>query len=280
MGKYGTLTDYDSSARDYELLRRPSSATVQALRMVFSAVPDEAVVLSLGCGTGHYEEALFDGRGVVGLDRSSAMLRMARTRVEHCVEGDIVRLPFADSIFEGVYFVQSLHHVGANLSIKPSERDELRKTALAEAVRVLRKGPVAIVQRDPSQIQAVWFWEYFPAALATKLAIQPRIDAVLAWLKELGIGHLRAIPVDDPMIEGFYDAESPLDASFRRAFSEFSYLTCKQLSEGEERLRAAIRSGRVVRDIETCRRKFAETGGTVFVVSGIKPAARCASSSA
>ena len=276
MGKCNTLTDYDSSARDYERLRRPSPATVQALRAVFSSVPDEGVVLSLGCGTGHYEEALFHGRGVIGLDRSSAMLRMARARVEHCVEGYIVRLPFADSIFEGVYFVQSLHHVGANLSINPSDRDELRKTALAEAVRVLRKGPLAIVQRDSSQIEAVWFWKYFPAALATKLAIQPRIDAVMAWLSELGIEHLRATPVDDPMIESFYDAESPLDVRFQRAFSEFGYLTHKQRSEGTKRLRAAIRSGRVADEIETCRKRFAEIGGTVFVVSGIKPFARSA----
>ena len=186
------------------------------------------------------------------------------------MHGDMLNLPFEDGSFDGVYLVQSLHHVAANLRITQQERDEARRKALSEAVRVLRRGPLAIVQRDPSQNAAIWFWKYFPTALETKLVIQPRVALLLKWLREFGLKSLEARPVDDPMIDGFYAAEAPLNPAFQRSFSEFSYLSASELSEGTRELRSAIDAGQVEREIEDCRHRFAKIGGTVFVLSGIK----------
>ena len=270
MADWDTVTDYDLAAADYESLRAAGPETVRELKRVFLLVPEGAHVLSIGCGTGQYEEAVFGGKGVVGLDKSERMLRIARSRVERCVHADMVDLPFDDGRFDGVYFVHSLHHVGATLSISQTERDEARKTALREASRVLKEGPIAIVQRDPSQNEAVWFWKYFPKALETKLVIQPRVEVLQEWLCELGIDDVKARPVDDPMIAGFYTAEAPLRPAFQRSFSEFSYLTPSELAQGVKRLCAAIHAGHVVQEIDACKRRFAEIGGTVFVLSGMK----------
>jgi len=268
MVKTDTLTDYDSSASHFDELRKPSHAIVATLRKTFPVSSD--LILSIGCGTGRYEKAFRGGKNVVGLDKSEGMISLAKKRVQYCSLGDMANLPFADGMFGGVYFMQSLHHLGANLEITPDERDNARKHALREAIRVLRRGPLMIFQRDPSQNQAVWFWKYFPRALEVKLIIQPRVSTLLKWLKSFGLTNVWATPVHDPMIRGFYDPEAPMDPEFRYSFSEFSYLSENEILQGTEKLRIAVENGTAQRDVEICRQKFAEIGGTVFVVSAVK----------
>ncbi len=66
-------------------------------------------ILELGCGTGRVSLPVAkDGAEVVGIDRSSAMLARARTRLRrsklagrlHLVRGDITALPFPDRRFD------------------------------------------------------------------------------------------------------------------------------------------------------------------------------------
>ena len=71
-----------------------------------------AEVLDVGCGNGPYERLLVDRghRGaVVALDASIGML--ARVRSEERVQGDVQRLPFADSAFDVVLAPHMLYHV-------------------------------------------------------------------------------------------------------------------------------------------------------------------------
>jgi SAM-dependent methyltransferase len=98
-------------------------------------------LLELGCGTGRLLLPLARGRtGLVGLDRSAAMLERARTRASRLprrrrprlVRGDVRGLPFADRAFGAVLAPYGL------LQSLLTDRD-LRR-ALAEAARVLRRG--------------------------------------------------------------------------------------------------------------------------------------------
>jgi hypothetical protein len=166
--------------------------------------------------------------------------------------------------------MQSLHHVGANLNITPQTREKARRQALSEAVRVIERGPIIIIQRDPSQNQAVWFWKYFPEALETKLKIQPNVSEILNWLSELGLSKVQAYPVHDPMAKGFFNPESPLDSNFRKSFSDFSYLTPDQIRTGIESLSQSIIDGSVHKEITECKEKFKKIGGTVFFIQGHK----------
>ena len=265
-----TVTPYNDWADDYDRFRHPSHVLVRTLHKILAPASKRGPILSLGCGTGQYEAVLGLDR-IVGLDKSPSMLRIARNRVWKCVLGDMRDLPFPDGSFVGVYLMQSLHHVGNNFNIDSDDRRQQRKRVLTEAFRVLSVGPVAIVQRDPSQNRVVWFWKYFPEALRKKLLIQPQVSSILAWLAEVGFAEGRSIPLDDPMIKGFCEPQAPLDPGFRRSFSEFSYLSQHEIARGVKRLTQAIQTGAVSQDIADCKARFAEIGGTVFLTTATKP---------
>jgi SAM-dependent methyltransferase len=263
-----TLTDYDTNAADFDHFRQPSTIIADRLIAAFSST--KGPILSLGCGTGKYESLLSDKVVVVGLDRSTGMIQKAKERIDHVLFGDMTAIPFAKSSFSGVYMMQSLHHIGANLGITSIQRNEVRKLVIKDAVDKISNGTLFIVQRDPSQNQAVWFWKYFPNALKTKLIIQPKVAEIVAWLKKFGLVNVVAEPIQDPMIRGFFDPRAPLDPGFRRSFSEFSYVTPEEMQQGVEQLKLAIEDGSVDADIEYCKLRFAEIGGTVFIISGEK----------
>jgi SAM-dependent methyltransferase len=266
-----TLTDYDSNAGSFDRMRRPGQETLAGLKKVLAPAAERGQLLSIGCGTGQYEGELFDaGFPLTGLDRSEGMLALAKGRIGRCVRGDMATLPFRDGAFSGVFFIQSLHHMGASFALNPEARSDARKGVLREAMRVLSSGPVAIVQRDPSQNRAVWFWRYFPRALEGKMIIQPPVSQVAGWLDELGFRKISAKPLNDAMIRGFYEPEAPLDPHFRRSFSEFTYLSREEMDQGCRELDKAIASGVVMEQIEECRRRFRELGGTLFLISAEK----------
>jgi len=232
-----TLTNYDANAAAFDQFRQPNPVIAEKLLKAFSKNNDP--ILSIGCGTGQYESIFSKKLPIIGLDRSMGMIGKAKDRIQNVSLGDMTSLPFAEHQFSGAYFMQSLHHVGANLTISQNNRDLARKRALKEAIRVIHHGPIFIVQRDPSQNQAVWFWKYFPRALEVKLIIQPKIEMYVEWFGCFGLKDVTAEAIQDPMIQGFFDPRAPLDPEFRRSFSD-------------------------------CKLRFAEIGGTVFVVSGNK----------
>ena len=267
MTKIKTLTDYDSFANDFDQMRKPSPLLIEELKKSFEF---GGKILSIGCGTGQYESLLSLTHNIIGLDKSMGMLKIAKERLSKCIMGNMIDLPFNNSEFNGVYFMQSFHHIGANFDISNDERISARKSVLKEALRVLKKGYLVIIQRDPSQNQAVWFWKYFPKALEKKLIIQPPIKNLINWLNEFELSNVMATPINDPMIKGFFDAEAPLNPQFRKSFSEFSYLSNNEMEEGVKLLKESIGDGSVWDEIDKCKKKFARIGGTVFFVSGVK----------
>jgi len=263
-----TLTNYDGQAAQYDQYRRPSPILLGNLVESFQGA--KKPILSFGCGTCRLECELSKHYQVIGMDLSAGMLTQACERLDNLVLGDMTRMPYKDGCASGVYFMQSLHHIGANRNIHDDDRKKARKEALKEAIRVLDRGPIIIVQRDPTQNQAVWFWKYFPKALETKLMIQPKVSEIVSWLNTMSLSNVEAIPIDDPMAKGFYNPETPLDPRFRSSFSEFSYLSEEDIREGVENLSKAIQDGSALEDIKQCRNRFKEIGGTVHFIKGEK----------
>jgi SAM-dependent methyltransferase len=263
-----TLTDYDANADDFDHFRQPNAYIIQKLIDAFSVLGGP--ILSVGCGTGKYEAILSEKFKIVGIDRSDAMIRKAIERIPNAILGDMTSLPFPKNSFLGAYFMQSLHHVGANLNIGMHQRNESRRNVLQQTLDLIGHGPVFIIQRDPSQNQAVWFWKYFPRALEIKLMIQPKVEMLIEWLEGFGVKNATAEPVYDPMSPGFFDPQSPLDPRFRKSFSDFSYLTENEIEIGIQELLRANRDGSVMDVIEASKLRFSEIGGTVFVISGEK----------
>lgn len=96
-------------------------------------------VLDLGCGTGRFIARLAPhGLHITGVDLTPSMLQVARQKVgpvaEGLVNGDALRLPFADNSFDCVYSLKALPHV-------PNLEDAVR-----EIGRILRPGGVAVLE--------------------------------------------------------------------------------------------------------------------------------------
>ena len=138
------LAYFSDHAEDWDELRRMHSsdeAVEAALARALEARP-LGRLLDIGTGTGRMAE-LFAERAerIVALDKSLAMLRVARAKLQHLpaervelVQGDFGSLPFAADSFDTVLFHQVLHFAQAPAAV------------LAEAARVTRPdGRVAIV---------------------------------------------------------------------------------------------------------------------------------------
>lgn len=125
-------------ADDWDELRRLHSSDEAIEAAMTRALGDVSMgsLLDIGTGTGRMAE-LFARRAnhIVALDKSLAMLRVARAKLQHLpaekvelVQGDFAALPFAAASFDTVLFHQVLHFA------------QSPGAALAEAARVTRPG--------------------------------------------------------------------------------------------------------------------------------------------
>ena len=144
-GRESQAQDYFAAhAGNWDELRRLHSADAEVEEALTAALGSGPLgrVLDIGTGTGRMAE-LFAGRAehIVALDKSPAMLRVARARLQHLgseriemIQGDFTDLPLPASSIDTVLFHQVLHFAQA-----PAE-------ALREAARVTREGGrIAIV---------------------------------------------------------------------------------------------------------------------------------------
>jgi SAM-dependent methyltransferase len=96
-------------------------------------VPARGLVLDLGCAGGRETVELGEaGMRVVGLDiaRESPRIAVAARPAYGYVEGDMIRLPFADASLDGIWASASLLHLPPGAAT----------IALTEAARVLKRG--------------------------------------------------------------------------------------------------------------------------------------------
>ena len=95
-------------------------------------------VLDIGCGAGALARRLAErGHVVTGLDPAHEAIAAARARMPEArlAVGGAEALPFGDASFDAGIFLNALHHVPG----------PLMRTALREALRVLRPGGEVIV---------------------------------------------------------------------------------------------------------------------------------------
>lgn len=135
---------FAAHADDWDELRRMHSSDDRVEEALSLALADLRLgrLLDIGTGTGRMAE-LFAASAdhIVALDKSLAMLRVARAKLQHLptervelVQGDFASLPFASASFDTVLFHQVLHFAQA-----PGQ-------VLEEAARVIRPGgQIAIV---------------------------------------------------------------------------------------------------------------------------------------
>lgn len=131
-------------AHDWDELRRLHSSDDQVEQALAGALGDCRLgrLLDIGTGTGRMAELFVEKADhIVALDKSLAMLRLARAKLQHLpaervevMQGDFTSLPFAPESFDTVLFHQVLHFAHSPAA------------ALYEAARITRGGGrIAIV---------------------------------------------------------------------------------------------------------------------------------------
>jgi SAM-dependent methyltransferase len=133
-------------------------------------------VLDIGCGTGRFLAQLAPVAKAWGVDASSEMLEVARTRagVAGLKLGTAEQLPFKDGWFERATMWLVAHLVD-------------RPRAFAEARRVLSAdGRFAVATFDPSYFDAFWLNALFPSMEAADRERFPTADELESALGEAG----------------------------------------------------------------------------------------------
>ncbi|MEV6524786.1 class I SAM-dependent methyltransferase [Longispora sp. NPDC051575] len=147
-----TRAVYDKVADQFARLHSHMPPAIVTLADDFARVGGAAgPVLDLGSGAGR-DMVFWEARGarVVGLDLSAGMLAHAAGLVAGpLVRGDMLRLPFADASFTGVWSIASLLHLP--YAVAPR--------AVAEIGRVLRPGGVLALSVQAGDGEA---WEAGP----------------------------------------------------------------------------------------------------------------------
>lgn len=182
---------YDERLRDHAL----DGDLVDLLEARGAAVSTPARVLDIGCGTGKQvavDREHLSGVRFVGVDRSAAMLRIARSRCPGAtwVRADGVRLPFAASTFDYACSQFSYHHIGRT------------RRLLAEAFRVLRpNGRFSMTNIDPWGMRGWLVYRYFPEAFEADQRDFHAVDDFVAWMRHAGFDDVRVRRTDLSKVE-------------------------------------------------------------------------------
>lgn len=108
-----TTASYDLLVDDYERRTAQVNREYRSFRQAFiDAVDARGTVADLGCGPGRdAREFATSGLSVIGLDASQNMASRARRNGVRVVVGDVRRLPFRASAFDGIWSSASLLHI-------------------------------------------------------------------------------------------------------------------------------------------------------------------------
>jgi len=194
---------YDTIGINYANLRQPDPRIEAAIG---AALGDAVTVLNVGAGTGSYEPT---DRAVTALEPSIEMIRQRPAGAAPVIRGFAEDLPFADSAFDAVMAVLTVHH----WSDQPKGLAELRRVA---------RGPTVILTFDPAH-RGFWLTDYLPELIRIDATQMPPMSAYAATL---GPVQITPVPIPHDCADGFLAAywrrpSAYLDPRIRAAISCF-----------------------------------------------------------
>ena len=180
-------------------------------------------VLDVGCGTGRLAAALAERESckVWGVDRSPAMLEVARARVPAGVglrQGLAEELPFKDGWFERAVAQLSLH-----LWDRPRAFAELRRVVTGRA---------ALATFDPEHFGEYWLNAFFPSIERIDLARFPDGETLARELRAAGFDAPRLVRLGQ---RAEISREEALAKIHGRHISTFDLLGEDEIAEGTAR---------------------------------------------
>ncbi len=225
--------DYDVVApeygRRYETQRFPGlEGTVRGF---VRARPRVALVVDVGCGTGHWLRVVgSEVRRAVGIDPSAGMLAEARAAGSELrlVRGVAEQLPLRDASADRVVCMHAFQHL------------EDRRRFAHEARRILRRGGgILIVALDPhANLDAWWIYDAFPSARRLDRERYPATSEIRALLEEAGFAETRTTVAEALTGELAFDDALARGVLGRRSTSQLMMLDDAEWEEGLRRLHA------------------------------------------
>jgi ubiquinone/menaquinone biosynthesis C-methylase UbiE len=229
-----TTTDYDELAGTYNhrYAANPMEGVGRALRALLIKIRPKRV-LEVGCGTGHWLAEIHSlGIHTFGLDRNLSMLRQAQKESlpAGLVQGDALKLPYANSSLDLIFCVNAIHHFRGC------------EAYLTEVFRVLRHGGTTLIfGMDPHDPEThLYEYDFFPGVYQHDLNRFPASTALLDTLRQCGftrVDHaiiernVRRLSGRDVFSDPFLDP---------KATSQLADLTPDEYQEGIHNMEKAI----------------------------------------
>ena len=226
------MADYNSMASEYAKHRQVHPRVLENLLSV-SHLCSSSKVLEVGCGTANYVIALktaVDCR-CWGVDPSEQMLASARRRSAEisfqC--GRAEKLSFTSDLFDLVFSVDVIHHVGG------------REEYLREAYRVLRKGGrICTVTDSEDMIRGRRpLATYFPETIDVDLRRYPRICELKELMGQAGFGGIAEATVEFPY------TLTDIQAYRDRAFSSLHLISESAFERGIAQMERDLATGAI-----------------------------------
>lgn len=214
---------------------------------LFILLPFKLHLLDAGCGTGNYAKAFLDsGIGKITLvDASQGMLSKAEKKLQSYINENRVSelkcshlpiIPFEESSFDVVAFIQVLHHLD-----KPYEGFPNLRKCIAEAKRVLKPGGVLVIDFcTHDQLRyGMWYRNLLPRSVEKNCERNMSKEELLSLLEEAGFEKAATIVCPWETIlkpEKYFNKDGPLEDEWRLMDSVW------KLAEMEGELDAALKS--------------------------------------
>jgi ubiquinone/menaquinone biosynthesis C-methylase UbiE len=253
--------NYDEMSRAYDTGRAAHLETTGKIVRLLD-VGRNSMILDLGCGTGNYAWAIHRlTKHITGLDLSPGMLAKAHAKYPEMLllQADVTNLPFESDIFDGAFAIQVFHHV------KEKER------FLEEAFRTLREEAcIALHSCSHQQMQAFWFYHYFPEGLQIDLARMPDSHVIASFLKNAGFTNVGIEICYQDVVVADETPHRYLDKRFRDSISTFAFLSEEDIELGCRRIQLDIATGEVAGIVQRSEREIANCTGGSCIVYGRK----------
>jgi ubiquinone/menaquinone biosynthesis C-methylase UbiE len=222
--------NYNSLAREYTQHRRIHPGVLAGL-LAKSHLNPASFVLEVGCGTGNYIIAIQETIGCTcsGTDPSGQMLAQARERSRQ-IRFDLGKaemLSFPRSVFDLVFSVDVIHHVGDCAAF------------YQEASRVLNPGGMVCTVTDSDDIirNRQPLSNYFPETVAVELKRYPPIPNLRQRMADAGFKEITEVRAEHQTT--IQDIQIYRD----KAFSSLHLIPQEAFERGIRRMEADLLSG-------------------------------------
>lgn len=232
------LIRYDAIGRKYNSHRNADARIVSTLKDLLG-LPERAVIVDVGAGTGNYSNTLAaSGYLLKAVEPSEIMQRQAvpNHKIEWLI-GSAESIPLPDNSADGLISVLAVHHF-------PDIQ-----TAASEMWRVC-KGPMVLFTIDPRKGEPFWFREYFPGIYARLFEAFIPLGALISIFNRNGVSsatvHDFPLPQDLSdlnMHSGWNKPEIYFEPDIRRGMSGFALADPVEINNGLCKLRHDLETG-------------------------------------